>query len=234
MIIDNISKKIFVHIPKNAGMTIRHSPFLKDKILINGAHTHKSPEYTNGLLKTMNAIGDHHGIEHARWIDLKPKYTKSHDAFAIVRNPWDRVVSRYFFAKKVIEVEKKQKKDYADTSTFEAFLEERHKWGDKEYMWHRAVRGWYPAVDHVTDSKGKLKRDMLRLEHLNKDLIAYFKIPMMSRPRNVTAMNKGTYKDMYNKETIQIIADWYKKDIDMWGFDFDSGPTKNYWRLDNE
>jgi len=234
MIIDNINKKIFVHIPKNAGMTIRHSTFLKDKILVNGAQTHKSREYTNGLLETMKKTGDHHGIEHARWIDLKPKYTSAHKAFAVIRNPWDRVVSRYFFAKKVIEVEKKQTSEYADTSSFEAFLEERHKWGDKEYMWHRAVRGWYPAVDHVTDSNGKLKCDMLRLEHLNKDLIAYFKIPMMSRPRNVTAMNKGTYKDMYNKETIQIIADWYKKDIDMWGFDFDSGPTKNYWRLDNE
>jgi hypothetical protein len=76
MIIDNINKKIFVHIPKNAGMTIRHSPFLKDRILINGAHTHKSQEYTNKLLETMKAIGDHHGIEHARWIDLKEKYTK--------------------------------------------------------------------------------------------------------------------------------------------------------------
>ena len=212
---------IFIHIPKTGGTSV------KDCLIRN--YPKENLFYTD--------YGYHAPIgEYVKAIENNPdcKPMSEYVIFTTVRNPWDRVVSRYFFAKKVIEVEKKQKQDYADTSTFEAFLEERHKWGDKEYMWHRAVRGWYPAVDHVTESKGKLKCDMLRLEHLNKDLIAYFKIPMMSRPRNVTAMNKGTYKDMYNKETIQIIADWYKKDIDMWGFDFDSGPTKNYWRLDNE
>ena len=52
----------------------------------------------------------------------------------------------------------------------------------------------------------------------------------MSRPRNVTALNKGTYQDIYNDKTIQIIADWYKVDIDYWGFDFDSSAQKNYWK----
>jgi hypothetical protein len=32
---------------------------------------------------------------------------------------------------------------------------------------------------------------------------------------------------MYNDKTRQIIADWYQKDIDTWGFDFDSTATKN-------
>lgn len=224
-----INKKIFVHIPKNAGMTIRHSPFLKDKILVNNASTHKSREYTQELLDTMAITGDHHGIEHARWRDLNPDYTKQFGAFAIIRNPWDRVVSRYFFAKKVIEVEKKAANSYADVSSFDAFLEERHKWGSYPFMWHRAIRGWYPAVDHVTDEQGNLKCDMLRFDHLNEDLMAYFNIPAMSRARNVTALNKGTYMDMYNDKTRQVVADWYQKDIDMWGFDFDTGATKNVW-----
>ena len=57
----------------------------------------------------------------------------------------------------------------------------------------------------------------------------YFKLPSMSRARNVTRLNKGTYKDLYNEKTIQIVADWYKDDIETWGFDFDTGATKNYW-----
>jgi hypothetical protein len=56
-------------------------------------------------------------------------------------------------------------------------------------------------------------------------------------PRNVTRVPKDngntghglSYKDIYTKETIQIIADWYKKDIDYWGFDFDTPATRNYW-----
>jgi hypothetical protein len=220
-------QKIFVHIPKNAGMTIRHSDALRSKILINGASRHKSPQYTSKLYEKMHATGDHHGSEHARWRDLESSYRDRHTAFAVIRNPWDRVVSRYFFAKKVIEVEKKVDPSYADVSSFEAFLEERHKWGTEDFMWHRAVRGWFPALDHVTDDSGTVRCDIIRFEHLNEELCRYFGIPRMTRARNVTALNKGTYKDVYNSHTRQIVADWYQKDIDTWGFDFDSSATKN-------
>lgn len=219
-------RKIFIHIPKNAGMTIRKSPLLATKIIPAGPENHKSRKYTADVKAKMDSLGDHHGFEHARWRDLSDT-AKSYPAFAVVRNPWDRVVSRYFFAKKVIEVEKKVDPRYAAVSSFEAFLEERHKWGHEEYMWHRAVRGWYPAFDHVSDESGIIKCDILRFEHLNDDLCKYFNLVEMSKARNVTALNSGSYKDLYTDKTIQIIADWYQKDIETFGYDFDSGPTKN-------
>lgn len=221
--------KVFIHIPKNAGMTIRRSPVLAGKFIPADTSVHKSAEYSKAVLDKMNSTKDHPGYEHARWRDCKNGIVSAHGAFAVVRNPWDRVVSRYFFAKKVIEVEKKVDASYADVSSFEAFLEERHKWGNEEYMWHRAVRGWYPAFDHVSDKNGDIKCDIIRFENINEDLCSYFKVPEMSRARNVTALNKGTYKDLYTPQTIQIIADWYQKDIDTWGYDFDTGPTRNYW-----
>ena len=219
--------KLFIHIPKNAGMTIRRSPMLNNRIMLAGSNIHKSPEYSQAVLDKMNSLGDHHGFEHARWRDVHPSIRDRNNAFAVVRNPWDRVVSRYFFAKKVIEVEKKVSPEYADVSSFEAFFEERHKWGNEEYMWHRAVRGWYPAFDHVSDDRGIVRCDIIRFENLDVDLCKYFNLTSMSKARNVTAINKGTYRDVYTPETIQIVADWYKKDIDHWGYDFDSGPTRN-------
>lgn len=219
--------KLFIHIPKNAGMTIRRSPMLNNRIMLAGSNIHKSPEYSQAVLDKMNSLGDHHGFEHARWRDVNPIICNSHNPFAIIRNPWDRVVSRYFFAKKVIEVEKKVDPSYADISSFEAFLEERHKWGNEEYMWHRAVRGWYPAFDHVSDISGRVRCDILRFEHFNDDVCKLFKINEQFQARNVTALNTGTYRDVYTPETIQIVADWYKKDIDHWGYDFDTGPTRN-------
>ena len=221
--------KLFIHIPKNAGMTIRRSPMLNNRIMLAGEQNHKSPEYTKAVLNKMNSLGDHHGFEHARWRDVHPTIRDRHNAFAVIRNPWDRVVSRYYFAKKVIEVEKKVDPSYADTSSFEAFLEERHKWGSEEYMWHRAVRGWYNAHDHVSDDTGRVRCDILRFENLNDDLCKHFNLEQMSKARNVTALNKGSYQDLYNKQTIDIVADWYKPDIDYWGFDFDTGAQKNYW-----
>ena len=219
--------KLLIHIPKNAGMTIRRSPVLRDKIALAGTNVHKSAEYSQAVLDKMNSLDDHHGFEHARWRDVHPQVTSRATCFAVVRNPWDRVVSRYFFARKVIQVEKKAAENYADVSSFEAFLEERHKWGGEEYMWHRAVRGWYPAFDYVSDEEGNIRCDIMRFENLNEDLCKYFKIPEMSEARNVTALNKGTYQDLYTPETIQIVADWYQKDIDTWGYDFDTGPTRN-------
>ncbi len=224
------NKKLFIHIPKNAGMTIRNSPLLKDKILVAHSNIHKSMEYSQAVLQHMKKIGDHHGFEHARWRDIHPNIRNRNTSFAIVRNPWDRVVSRYFFAKKVTEVEKKEPVGKHKIDSFEHFLEEYDEWGGVEYMWHRAIRGWYPAFDYVSDDKGEVRSDIMRFENLDDDLCAYFDLPVMSRRRNVTALNKGSYKDLYNKHTIQKVADWYKADIDHWGFDFDSSANKNYWR----
>lgn len=223
----------FIHIPKNGGLTIRRSPLINIRCAVES--THKSKSYTSGLLSKMKETEDHPGVEHARWQDINEFLWKGqYRPFAIVRNPWDRVVSRFFFAKKVIEVEKKVPASYADTSSFEAFLEERYKWGNEPYMWHRAVRGWYPAFDHVVDpTTGKIADniDILRFESYNDDFRNYFRVTTKPQPRNVTDLNKSSYKDIYTKQTIQIVADWYQKDIDIWGYDFDTGPTKNTWAI---
>ena len=210
--------KLFIHIPKNAGMTVRRSELLKGRIMLASRGNHTSLKYSDDLLRTMNASGDHHGYEHARWRDWRADLREKHKAFAIIRNPWDRVASRYWFAKKVIEVEGTAPVGYADVSSFEAFLEERHKWGGKRFYWHRAIRGWYPAFDHVSDDTGRIRCDILRFETLNADLCAYFGLAEMTGPRNVTAYGNGT--GVYTDKTIQIVADWYAKDIETWGYDF--------------
>ena len=220
---------MFVHIPKNGGMTIRRNPELRQRVLLADSRLHKSASYTRSLHETMQKHGEHHGNEHARWRDWHPQVRENHRAVAIVRNPWSRVVSRFEFAKKVIHVEKKQPESYADVTSFEAFLEERHKWGGMEFFWHRATRGWFPALDHVVDDEGNVRCDILRFENYNDAVKMYFGTLTNPPPRNVTGYDQSKYKSYYNDQTIQIVADWYKKDIDYWGFDFDSGATRNYW-----
>ena len=230
-------RKLFIHIPKNGGMTIRKNPDIRRKVLLAGPDNHKSRTYTQGLEEKMSQTKDHQGYEHARWRDWKQDLKETHQAVAIIRNPWDRVCSRYMFAKKIQFHEGTQPTNYADVSSFEAFLEERHKWGGQEYMWHRAVRGWYPAFDHVSDEEGNNRCHILRFENYNEDVKLYFGLLANPEPRNVTRVPNdeghtgyGTsYKDIYTEETIQIVADWYQKDIDYWGFDFDTSATRNYW-----
>ena len=122
-------------------MTIRKNHKIRQQVLLATPDNHKNRAYTQGLEEKMSQTKDHQGYEHARWRDWKQDLKDTHKAVAIVRNPWDRVCSRYMFAKKVMEYEGTQPESYADTSSFEAFLEERHIWGGQEYLWHRAIRG---------------------------------------------------------------------------------------------
>ena len=124
--------KFFIHIPKNGGMTIRHSDVLKKKIMIAKKDKLRNPSYVKSLKNKMRSTGDHHGIEHARYRDVNPAFLNN-GAFAIVRNPWSKVVSRFMFAKQVMD-SGNAPSTYADVSSLEAFIEERHKWGNQEYM----------------------------------------------------------------------------------------------------
>lgn len=210
-------KKIFIHIPKNGGVTLRVSSACKEKVLFT------SP--TDSFLPYAH---------HERWQNLSSEHRVKYKAFAIVRNPWDRVVSRYFYAKKTIFLEAGtpyyNRTDYVDCSSFEAFLEERHKWVDPKW-YTDPLRGWFPAYGHVSGKGGKVRCDILRFENYNEDVQSYLDLPFPPRKHNITGLNHDSYKKLYNKQTIQIVADWYKKDIDHWGFDFDTGAMRNYWNV---
>jgi hypothetical protein len=219
-------QKLFIHIPKNAGMTIRGSEVFKDKILpVQRKWIENFKDFNN----TMKEYGerDVKGVEHARWRDVSRNITDQYKAFAVVRNPWSKVVSHYLFAKEAVQ-RGNIDSSYADTRSLEHFLDERNKWYDKKYTWYRAIRGWHPQLHHVTDLEGNVRCDILRVEHLKEDVLKYFNMAEMPRSRNVTSI-KEDYRTLYNSRTIQLIAKWYQKDIDYWDFDFDTGARKNIW-----
>jgi Sulfotransferase family len=218
-------KHLFIHIPKNGGMTIRKAPQLRKKKVVATRNHLKSKEYADNLLATMNSTGDHHGYEHARLRDVNIWVRKSTIPFAIVRNPWARVVSRFTFSMQAVERDSSVS-DYS-ANTFEAFLEERHEWGNREFFWHRAIRGWYPQFDHVCDENNEIAVNVLRLENFADEFSNYFGISEEIRRRNKTKRKVEDYKSFYNDKTIQVVADWYAKDIDVFGFDFETMATKN-------
>lgn len=234
-----MKKKLFIHIPKNGGRTLQRSKEVKQKIIPNHADSVK-PGHRGAMTKVMEAHNEHvgSGMQHARWRDVKTEITAAHQAFAIIRNPWSKVVSRYTYNERVC---RRRQQDHPYYSlTFEAFLAERHKWIEIPYFWHRAIRNWYPQKDHVVDGEGNLKCDILRLEHYDVDVVQYLNLTRAPDKRNVSngtivgnkIVDRKDYKEFYNDKTIQIIADWYKDDIDFFGFDFDSTATKNIWNVE--
>lgn len=218
---------IFIHIPKNAGVAIRHSPLLQRRLVGAEPAFHISRDYTKQLLRTMKANGEHHGFQHARLRDIHPNVRRRLKPVAVIRNPWSRVVSRYTFS--LLAMDKGRSPADYSARDFEAFLEERHVYGDREFYWHRAVRGWYNQKDYVVDEAGRIAVDILRHECLDEDAMRYFSLARPLRKRNISNRINTDYRDYYDKRTIKIVADWYAEDIDTFGFDFDAGAARNVY-----
>ena len=218
---------IFLHIPQTAGVSLRRHPQLQGRILPADPHHLKSRAYVRDLTEVMARGGEHHGYQHARWRDVHPRVTARLQAFAVVRNPWARTVSRWRFA--VLAMERGASPPGYSAPTFEAFLEERHVWGGRPFYWHRAIRGWYPQLDYVTDDSGRMRADVLRLEHLAEEVPRYFGVDPAPR-RNTSG--KVDLRSIYTPRAIQIVADWYKADIDAFDFDFDTAARRNFWAAD--
>lgn len=239
-------KPVFIHIPKNGGMTIRQTPKTRNNIIICSRATARDESYRLSFEMAMAKFGRPNlPYEHMRWKDLNEEM-KRRKAFAIIRNPWSRVVSRYTYAVKTDaewdKVEINGKVTGGKEMTFDEFLDQRFQYETPtaaDYSWHLAIKNWFPAHDHVSDEEGNVRCEILRFEHYDDDVNSYFGFSNEKFPiRNISngdypshnkkvLKGKRDYKDFYNERQIQIVADWYKKDIDYWGFDFDTAATKN-------
>ena len=210
-------KHLFVHIPKNGGMSIRRG--IPDQVITASAGNLVSTQYEGAVRARMAKDGEHHGLEHARWRDWSAELRLKHPAVAIVRNPWDRTVSRYLFAKYHGQL--------AGARTFPEFLDQRFKYGQRDFYWHRAIKGWYQQLEYVTNELGVLKCDILRFG--TDDYIEYFGLDGPLPVRNRTNIDRVPYQDFYTDETLQAVGQWYQDDIEFFGFDFNSDATENIW-----
>mgnify|MGYP001488576646 FL=1 len=160
---------------------------------------------------------------HDRWRDVPRDIRYIHQSFAVIRNPWARMVSRY-----VMGIPTSNTNDHGTTwNTFEEFLETRYVWTDKQ--WNDPIRSWNTQYDYVCDENDVVRCDILRLEFIDDELSPYLNLNTPYIVRENVGEYTRNYQDYYNNEqTIQIVADWYEQDIDYWGFDFDTSATKNY------
>src|SRR5437868_3464466 len=100
------SRCIFVHIPKSAGISIRHSLSLN--------------------------LGSHTTLARYRSL-LPPRVFENCFKFTFVRNPWDRLVSAFLFLKKGGKGnEKWARKHLSAYDDFEAFV---RQWVTRKNIW---------------------------------------------------------------------------------------------------
>ncbi|MEO6395828.1 MAG: sulfotransferase family 2 domain-containing protein [Devosia sp.] len=141
--------------------------------------------------------------------------------FAFVRNPWDRLVSTYFYLRKggANEMDRRwAEANLGSYSTFDEFV--------RDWVTEKNVALSFPHFrsQHyfVADTSGRLVVDFLgRFETLAADFQAvaarlgvHPTLPVLNRTE------RGHYEGYYDAATRQIVAGVYAKDIDLFGYRF--------------
>jgi len=192
-------KCIFVHIPKAAGLSIGYSLF--------GRHT-----------------GNHTTIAEYQ-IAFSKKEFKSFFKFAFVRNPWDRVLSAFLYLKN-------GGRNQADYNWSEKYLSQFNNFND-------FVTGWLNRENIEKGIHFKPQYEFVTLPTKQKhelDFIGYYEnivsdfnyvrnrlgIGKVLEFNNKTESKQNDYRFYYNDKRREIVADVYKEDIELFGYDFEN------------
>jgi hypothetical protein len=204
-------KIIFIHIPKNAGQSVeaffgrKWTPSYKRRSENPGLWPESFPR-------------------HAPWSRYKRKYnTTKYRAFAIVRNPWARMVSSYIYelkmAQKGIVRGRPNRELLAAGGSFEDYVRN----ANRKAVFLR------PQVIWLRDVDGRIGvSDIIRFESLSDDfkqLARTYNLKNDSLP-HVNSSSHKHYSEYYNEETIRLVAEIYKEDIETFGYTFDGLAAK--------
>jgi hypothetical protein len=210
VLISNSHRFIFVHIPKTAGMSLRHvlTPFTNGserkgfRRFLSNLPVPESPEKVAFPLHVT-----------ARWARTKlpPQVFDGYLKFAVSRNPYDRAVSYVEFLKQTPHL--KRYEQYRDASFTEAL----------EMMGQR--RRSETQLDMVADAEGRMLIDrVLRMETLDEDFEALCKdlgLPPLQLPKHNTTQ-RGHYTDHFaTPQAREQVEALFGADFDAFGYSRD-------------
>ena len=188
-------KCIFIHIPKNAGLSICYSLF-------------------------GNTGGSHRKIKDYQDVFSKRTF-KEYYKFTFVRNPWDRLVSTYFFLKKggLTEEDALWYSENLDQfNDFESFVKEWLTLDNINSSLH-----FQPQYSYLETAEGNLEIDFIgKFENIEADFLKVTKKLGIERSlKKTNASNREKdYRSYYNEETKDIVFEIYKKDIQLFKYEF--------------
>jgi chondroitin 4-sulfotransferase 11 len=185
---------------------------------------------------------DHKDI--SRYADeLNPEIFASYYKFAVVRNPWDRLVSDYNFQKmkkgsqaghRLLIHDKHGKtrsfSEWLEAVTSDPFCCEPKKWGARV---SQGIHRWSPQMDWISIGGGIAVDGVLRLENLRKDfadLCGAIGLPSGKVPCRNWRWHRH-YGYYYNESTRRLVEKYYARDIETFGYCFDSPSGMVRWGM---
>jgi len=206
---------LFIHIDKSAGSSIQialqpHAP-QRTKSRLRKRLT---------LLGPLNRLGLYRSLEfpeHATALEAKRCFPAAVFAgmfkFAFVRNPWDRLVSRYSYLLRNTE-------------------HPRHKLvngmkGFEEYVAWEIDRDKMFQHTYVTDTDGSWLVDFVGYyERLHEDFgRACARLGVRAELPRANTSSHRDYRTYYTPATRELVARHFERDIELFGYDFDGPPS---------
>lgn len=191
---DNVNKKIsFIHIPKTGGSSIQK--INKDNKIFN--------IYDHSIYNNKNLLKNDYNIK-----------------FTIVRNPYARLVSAFFYLKNgggQNELDLSYKKKLDKYNTFDEFVE------NLNYNIIYEILHLVPQFEYLIDNNELLYTNILYLENINNDFKNFcFKYDLKNLNFPITNTSKhDNYKYYINKkDTRNKIYNLYKKDFELLNYKY--------------
>jgi len=204
-------KLIFFHAARTGGTSIERALGIyggKRGILFGRARQHLTPKQMFRK-KYFNFFKKKYKIEEEEIID----YFK----FTFIRNPYDRMVSEYFWRKDAGRYAEKHD-NFKDFVFFVKNAIENKI--NKHYTFWRLKPLW----EYVYDRDGNKLVDYVgRFENLKKDfkIICDMAGVTKAKLRHYGKMERTAYQDYYNEDLRRIVHEIYREDFDLFGYFFE-------------
>jgi len=204
-----ISKKkkiIFVHIPKTGGSSIEKclKNVFDERILMEKKRAVGEQTKVLGEIKNLYK-NSHNSLKHSTIMELKNHYSdedfNEFHKFAVIRNPWDRLLSLYSWPDKTKYNKKSFLKYFKGVKEVDAY-KKRALWTINKF---------------VCDEKGDIMVDtLLDFENLNNDFMKLNSKLGLTEDTlpHINRTKVKSFREVMDEETIEIVRRYYKKEID--------------------
>ena len=197
-------KLLFLHVPKTAGSSMRHTE------LINK---------TNEIIHPISIKGAPDRI--IKELKVKKESFEDYYKFAFVRSPWDRFVSLYFYFYNMkpdhfaYQYDQQCVEKIQPYKTFEDFCENFNDFDHGKFhffpqsLWTHSNKS--PFADFVGRYEN-LKNDLSKLESILG--LKESRLPHKNKSKHLP------YQNYYNNKTIDIVGNLYKEDVKNFNYNF--------------
>jgi chondroitin 4-sulfotransferase 11 len=197
----NRHRCIFIHIPKTAGFSIALSLF------------------------------GEHPWQHATYREYEMANSKKflrYFKFAFVRNPWDRLVSGYFYMRSGPNDEDRKgnrewyERHLARYRDFGGFV---RGWLTRESIW---TEPFQPQYHFVCDENRHVRMDFVgRVETIEADFRHICeRLNISAQLTQVNTSDHRHYTEYYTDDLRERVAALYAEDIEIFGYRFDGAPAR--------